>query len=122
LTIENRGITQKELRPLIGDWIFGCDVCQQVCPWNKPNLVPKITQTMIDLKSSLQLTPHEFRIMFGDTPIMRSKYQGFMRNLIIAAGNSKNRDLIPCLQSLLDQKETLPLIEIIHYALERISS
>ncbi len=94
LTIELRGPIPRELRPKIGGWIFGCDLCQDVCPVNaqaRPVYHPEFAassstpQFLFDL---LKLTDTEFRARFRHTPVMRAKRRGLLRNVCVALGNS----------------------------------
>lgn len=109
LTIEYRGVIPRELRPLIGTLIFGCDICQDVCPWNK------YAQESVEIKGSvpdrlkslsferlLTLSEEEFRYLTRDTPLRRPGFEAFMRNVIVAAGNSGNTNLVPLLIVMLD--------------------
>jgi len=94
LTIEQRGPIPPELRPKLGNWVFGCDLCQQVCPWNRdarpashPRLQPhpdRIAPPLLDL---LALDEAGFLARFAGSPVMRAKWAGFMRNVCVAAGN-----------------------------------
>ena len=104
LTIEHKGMIPIELRPLIGNRIYGCDDCQDVCPWNrfavttgekqfhprKGNLVP-------ELAALVDLTPEEFARRFKDSPIRRAKRDGFVRNVVVALGNSRRSEAVPAL-------------------------
>lgn len=95
LTIENKGEIPPDLRPLMGDWVFGCDICQQVCPWNRfappadPDLTARPDQARPALLVDLRLTAAEFNAKFKGTPIQRAKRRGYLRNLVIALGNSQ---------------------------------
>jgi epoxyqueuosine reductase len=99
LTIELRDSIPVELRPLIGNRIFGCDDCQDVCPWNRfayagdPCFNPRPELLAATLSEYLQLTPEEFRKRFQGTNVLRAKYRGFIRNCLVAAGNSKRAEL-----------------------------
>ena len=92
-TIELHGAIPEEMRGQIGQNIFGCDICQDVCPWNRrapvadePSFEPKhFAPTLEDLAG---LTEGQFREMFHASPIQRAKYAGFLRNVAIAMGNS----------------------------------
>jgi epoxyqueuosine reductase len=100
LTIENKKEIPRDLRSKIGQWVFGCDACQIVCPWNQKNLVEqtihkKIVEPLVELSSQLSFSTNEFEIFYDHTPVLRAKWSGFLRNLIVAAGNSKNPDLEP---------------------------
>jgi epoxyqueuosine reductase len=95
LTIENKGDIPPELRPALGDWVFGCDICQQVCPWNRfappggdPALAPRPEQARPDLLAELELTPETFKRKFRGTPIQRAKRRGYLRNVAAVVGNA----------------------------------
>ena len=114
LTIELKGSIPQKLRPQMGNLIFGCDICQEVCPWNskakptqergfyprKGNLVPK-------LLSLMNMTQEEFSKRFKDSPIKRAKRRGFLRNVAIALGNWKHRSAVPVLRNALNDDEPL---------------
>ena len=93
LTIELRGPIPIELRPLVGDWIFGCDVCQEVCPWNRfapPAREARLHARALDgwtLESFLGLDEAEFAQLFHQSPIRRAQRSGFLRNVCVALGN-----------------------------------
>jgi epoxyqueuosine reductase len=102
LTIELRGAIPAELREPIGRHVFGCDICQDVCPWNRrapasaiPNFQPRKTgaNSLVspNLEWLLSLTEEEFREMFRGSPIKRTKWRGLVRNACIAIGNSHLR-------------------------------
>lgn len=93
-TIENRGEVPVELAKRFGDWIFGCDVCQEVCPWNRRvgetserDFLPRGDHANPSLERVLSISEGEFRREFVGTPILRAKYAGFMRNARIAREN-----------------------------------
>ncbi len=108
LTIELRGSIPKELRPLIGNWVFGCDLCQEVCPWNRR---AKVTQEdrfqpargvpFPNLVALLNISEEEFRQLFRNSPIKRAKRQGIRRNAAVALGNLKDPRAIPALAQAL---------------------
>ena len=107
LTIENRGEIPRELRPLVGDWAFGCDVCQEVCPYNKT----KATQSRwpefsaeagagpyLDFAEVLEIrTEEEFEGRFTGTPLTRPGRAGLLRNCCVAAGNLRLQRTVPAL-------------------------
>ena len=100
LTIEYRGVVPDELGEKMDDWIFGCDVCQVVCPWNRKRnvVVPsELEPSQLDVKTSLEhwLTIDEatFRKLYRNTPFWRTKLHGMQRNAMIAAANTKRTDL-----------------------------
>ena len=113
LTIENRGAIPRELRPLLGDWIFGCDLCQEVCPVNRkaqPAQEPAFGQAALataDLIEILEMSETDFRERFRGTPILRAKRIGLQRNACVALGNGKNPAAIPALDRALQQGEPL---------------
>ena len=114
LTIELKGPIPRELRPLIGNLIFGCDICQDVCPWNKKipfgredAFRPRHDFTAPELISLMGLTEEEFRLRFRRSPIKRAKRRGFLRNVAVALGNSGDRRAIPALVGALDDLEPL---------------
>jgi epoxyqueuosine reductase len=95
-TIEHRGDIPEPMREDLGDWIFGCDICQDVCPWNRRSAEtqdPAFTSAIGDapLEELGQLAPDEFRSRFHHTPILRTKYSGFLRNVALAMGNSRDK-------------------------------
>jgi len=94
LTIELKGSVPHDLRPLIGQHVFGCDICQDVCPWNRrapvtlePAFAPR--QFAPRLEDLAGISEAKFRGMFRGTPITRAKYSGFLRNVAIAMGNAR---------------------------------
>ena len=109
-TIENRGPIPRELRPLMLDWIFGCDICQDVCPVNRkatPTKEPAFQRgdlATLDLLELLSLTEEEFIERFAGTPIMRAKLVGLKRNACVALGNRREDSAVPALsQSLVEE-------------------
>jgi epoxyqueuosine reductase len=126
LTIELRGAIPEELRQPMGDWIFGCDVCQEVCPWNRkapagrePALQPNVTGMLVDLLELLELSDDDFRRRFRHTAIWRTKRAGLLRNAAIALGNLGDAKALPVLERALGDSE--PVIrEAAAWAIERI--
>jgi epoxyqueuosine reductase len=114
LTIEIKGSIPHHLRPLIGNHIFGCDICQEVCPYNakslpttEPSFAPRQGLYAPDLIPLLSLTADEFRSRFHGSPIRRAKRRGLLRNVAVALGNLKSRDAVPALIRALDDDEAL---------------
>ena len=127
LTIENRGPIPRELRPLMGDWVFGCDICQDVCPVNRKarpagqpipfpaamrsspstSSGPTEQMTFLDLIELLEMSEDEFRGRFAGTPVMRAKRTGMRRNACVALGNLGDRAAVPALGRALRLGEPL---------------
>lgn len=114
LTIELRAPIPTELRAPLGDWIFGCDVCQTVCPWNRkapsspePTFQPRPGLDAPALIELLHLTPEQFRARFRGTTLTRPRRSGFLRNVAIALGNSGDSRAVPALSQALSDAEPL---------------
>ena len=114
LTIELKSPIPHPLRPLMEDWVFGCDICQQVCPWNggapttsEPALQPRDSLRDPRLLELMALSPAAFRDRFRRNPVKRPKRAGFLRNVAVALGNRKKPDAIPVLTTALDDDEPL---------------
>lgn len=114
LTIELRGPIPAELREPMGDWIFGCDICQEVCPWNRKApagqeaaLQPRPDLEALDLVEILGLSEVDFRRRFKDTALYRSKRRGLLRNAAIALGNQGDAAALPALEKALADTEPL---------------
>ena len=107
LTIEKRGEIAEELRPGMGRHVFGCDICQEVCPWNRKAPVTTLAdfQPQPDLVNPAlewlaQVSEEDFRLRFRGSPIKRAKRAGLRRNAIIAMGNSGDPRFLPLLRDL----------------------
>ena len=113
LTIENRGPIPRQLRPLMLDWIFGCDICQEVCPVNRkerPTNEPDFARrglAVIDLVELIKMTDESFVSRFAGTPIMRAKRTGMQRNACVALGNAGDPVAVPALGEALATADTL---------------
>jgi epoxyqueuosine reductase len=117
LTIEHRGVIPRELRAMIGDWVFGCDICQEVCPPNRRPIAGRSPHADFgaaddgaaypDLVALLEITPEEFTARFRDSPIKRAKRDGLRRNAAVALGNSGDRAAVPALARALDDPAAL---------------
>ncbi|MCI0710010.1 MAG: tRNA epoxyqueuosine(34) reductase QueG [Chloroflexi bacterium] len=108
LTIELKDSIPEDLRPLMQNWVYGCDVCQEVCPWNRfavqsletdffPASFDDVAPPLLEL---LPLTPETFQERFADSPIVRIKRERMVRNACVAAGNSGRKVFIPILSQL----------------------
>ena len=107
LTIEKRGSIPEELRDGIGRQIFGCDICQDVCPWNRkapltttPELEARPQLVNPDLAWLARLSVDEFREIFRGSPVKRARFNGLRRNVAIAMGNSGDGRFLPLLEEL----------------------
>ena len=128
LTIENRGAIPTEFRAAMDDWVFGCDICQDVCPVNRkaapawapiPMLKPQIggtgnagsTQTgqpdLLDLAEILQMNEDDFRARFANSPVKRARLTGLQRNACVALGNSGDLKSATVLLDALGHAESL---------------
>jgi epoxyqueuosine reductase len=112
LTIELRGPVPEELRQGMGEWIFGCDVCQEVCPWNRKapagtNWEGREDLVALDPVELLTMTPEEFRRRFRGTALMRTKRRGLLRNAAIVLGNRGDPAALPALLNALNDEEEL---------------
>lgn len=123
LTIENKGGIPEALRESMDTWIFGCDICQQVCPWNRfsppadPGLKPAIPLPVVT--GDLLLSSSEFNQRFKHSPIKRTKRRGYLRNLAIAVGNTGSNQDLHILEKVKHEAE--PLIqEHVEWALGKI--
>jgi epoxyqueuosine reductase len=108
LTIELKGPIPRELRPLMGTHIFGCDICQDVCPYNtkcRPTneaaFQPRPGLHAPELIPLLQMTEEEFKARFHGSPILRAKRRGFLRNVCVALGNLRRPEAVPALAEAL---------------------
>lgn len=115
LTIEHRGSIPLAMRPLMGDWVFGCDVCQDVCPWNR--FAPPARESRLharelqgwDLVRFLALDERAFEALFATSPIRRTGRAGFLRNVCVALGNRVAFESAPALAHVLSA-EREPLV------------
>jgi epoxyqueuosine reductase len=103
-TIEHRGSIPAEVRPLIGDWVFGCDVCQEVCPWNAeprpasdPALALPEARRGLSLVDLLALGREDYEARFRRSPMKRAKRTGLQRNAAVALGNRRRAGDVPAL-------------------------
>lgn len=129
LTIELKGSIPLELRPLLGNWIFGCDACQEICPWVRRYSRPtresflsyepdRAAPKLMDL---MGLDDAAFRARFKGTPLLRPKRRGLLRNVAVALGNWGSPQALPMLEQALHDPE--PLIrEHARWAVDRIEN
>jgi epoxyqueuosine reductase len=114
LTIELKEDIPEEMRPLLKDWAFGCDVCQMVCPWNRfadessdPAFSPQYGIPLPVLTEELQLTTRAFNRKFKQSPVKRTKRRGYLRNVAVALGNTGDESSIPVLEQALEDSEPM---------------
>lgn len=114
LTIELKGAIPQDLRAGMGDWIFGCDICQQVCPWNRrvapasePAFAAQPDRENPSLPELLALDQEAFAARFRHSPLKRAKRRGLLRNAAVALGNSGDRRAVPALVAALADPEPL---------------
>jgi epoxyqueuosine reductase len=126
LTIEKRGEIPESLRAGMGRHVFGCDICQDVCPWNRK--APATTADQFQARPEFvnpaldwlaEMSTDEFRHEFRGSPIRRAKRDGIRRNAAIAMGNSGERKFLPLLERL-SQDESPSVAESAHWAKEQI--
>ena len=116
LNIENKGWIPTEMRPRLSDWIFGCDVCQEVCPFNARAFKSRWPEfesdqgagPWVSLKEMLSIPDQPaFKKRWGHTPLARPKRRGLLRNALVVAGNSRDGNLIPSILALLEDSEPI---------------
>jgi len=123
-TIELRGAVPDEMRASIGQHVFGCDICQDVCPWNRqapitedPAFVPQHFAPRLEEMAAL--TEDQFRETFRGSPVLRAKHAGFLRNVAIAMGNTGRAEFREPLEKLAQSPNDL-VAEHARWALEQI--
>lgn len=129
LTIEKRGEVPREFRSAVGHQVFGCDICQDVCPWNsKPGNAPpaRIAELQAreefvhpELKYLADMNEQTFRQVFRGSPVKRAKYAGLRRNVATAMGNSGNTKFIPQLRKMAADPDSV-VAEHARWALEQL--
>ena len=114
LTIELRGPIPRSLRSSIGNRIFGCDDCQDVCPWNRFSITasekgfkPREEYLAPELQDLIRITSRDFKKRFENSPILRATRNGFVRNVAVALGNSQSSEAVPALQTALCDQSPL---------------
>ena len=135
LTIEKRGPIPEELRAPIGRQVFGCDICQEVCPWNRKwnrtntrHEPPAVSVTRPELINPVLtwlagLSPEEFNRQFRGSPIKRTKRSGLLRNVAIAMGNSGDQQFLPWLEAWAEaETDDSVLAETASWAIARLQS
>ncbi|MBK6898560.1 MAG: DUF1730 domain-containing protein [bacterium] len=129
-SIERQGRVPAAQRPLQGDHLFGCDVCQQVCPWNhkalrrpageppRPEYAALPEHAEVDLGDLIRLDADAFRARFRRTPLWRAHPEGMRRNALIVAANTGRRDLLPAIRAAAAGDPDAEVREVARWALE----
>lgn len=126
-TIENRGSIPQELRKLTGNWLFGCDICQMVCPWNQ-KASSRISSTRLfnysinEVLDLLALSLEEYKTRFGGSAISRTKWKGLMRNILVFLGNSGVEDAKNQIQQFLNWNSDQDLLDTAIWAFHQIEN
>ena len=128
LTIEHRGPIAEDLRPRLGEWVFGCDICQEVCPYNastrsRPRGWPEFEPrhgTRLDLGAVLEMDDDAFSRTFRGSPIKRTKRRGLARNAAHALGNSGQTAARPALERAASQDADPVVREAAEWAISRL--
>jgi len=128
LTIEKRGAIPQEMRAGMGRHMFGCDICQDVCPWNRkapattlPEFQPREGLVNPALEWLAEMSAEEFREKFRGSPVRRAKRSGLRRNAAIAMGNSGDRRFVPVLTKLAEDEDAV-VAEHARWARDRLES
>ena len=128
LTIEHRGSISDELKHNMGDWVFGCDICQDVCPWNRhgphsnePEFIATERLNGLNIKQLFQSTEDTFRGSYRKTPLWRAKRDGLLRNAAIALGNQLAIEHLDILKNAL-QVESASVQDACRWAIAKIES
>ena len=126
LTIEKRGAIPEELRAGMGNHVFGCDICQDVCPWNRkapasstPEFQPQPEGFQPRLAWLASMSEEDFRSAFRGSPVRRAKRSGLRRNAVAAMGNSGESGFVPLLEQLTHDPDPI-VAEHAEWALRKI--
>ena len=128
LTIEHRGSIPDELKQNMGDWVFGCDICQDVCPWNRrgshssePDFIASEALNCLDIEQLFQSNEKSFRAAYRQTPLWRTKRDGLLRNAAIALGNQLAVEHLGILKDAL-RVESPTVQDACRWAIDKIES
>lgn len=127
LTIENKGAIPEAMRPLLGDRIYGCDECMDVCPWNRFATAANESRfaarefVSMPMRDFLALDDDQFRALFRKSPIKRIKRRGFLRNVCVALGNVGTEEDLPALRAAASDPEPL-IAEHAQWAIKQIEA
>ncbi len=131
LTIEKRGAIPEDLRPGMGRHVFGCDICQDVCPWNTRAASRRAVSTQPEFQARpglvdpsldhlVNMSEEDFREQFRGSPIKRAKRSGLRRNAVIAMGNSGDASFLPTLRNFAEDDSDPVMAEHACWAIQRI--
>jgi epoxyqueuosine reductase len=126
LTIENKGAIPDEMKSRVGNWFFGCDICQMVCPHNtrtdrQPDPLDKSRLSeFINLTEMLTWEPKAFTDAFQDTALTRTKPRGLIRNAAVVLGNQGDRNALPLLKDMLTRESDPVIQDASHWAIHQI--
>ncbi len=126
LTIENKGGIPDHLKDKVGNWVFGCDVCQDVCPHNavtpeQPlSLGSSLIPSSIDLLELFSLDDKGFIEKFGETPVTRAKREGLLRNAAVVLGNQRSAGALPILKQALEREQYPAVTDACRWAIGKI--
>jgi epoxyqueuosine reductase len=126
LTIENTGSISDDLKAKIGDWVFGCDVCQNVCPHNAHSpeqplpLGNPILPEFIDLLELFSFDEQDFAEKFAKTPLTRAKREGLLRNAAAVIGNQRLAEALPLLRQALEREQNPAVKDACRWAIHQI--
>ena len=127
LTIEHKGPIEPSLMDVMGNRVYGCDDCLSVCPWTKfsqtavdPNLQARSNLNAPKLSELSEMDDAAFRKFFSRSPIKRTGHKRFLRNILIAIGNSDDRSLLPVVKSLASNRSSL-IADTARWALNRLT-
>ena len=126
LTIENKGLIPEDLAPLLGKWLFGCDICQTVCPWNKtkneaPNQSGAPSMSEEEVKNILILSEEEFTNRFKHSALFRAKRKGFQRNALVWLGNNGKSEISAFIENFVHQTTDPDLISSAIWAIKKLN-
>lgn len=124
-TIENKNSIPGKISKIIGNWLFGCDICQMVCPWNQKGqnssaLSPALSLSIPDLIQTLSFSNEEFETRFNKSPILRVKWKGFLRNALIVLASSDPEVALPALQSFKESNQDDYLLSIANWSIQNL--
>ena len=118
LNIEVKGPHTVEQQAMVGDWLYGCDICQDVCPWNRKSVTETTT---VDARELLSLTNAQYKDRFRKTVVDRIHRRGLARNAAIVLGNAGDADALPALRAALNDDDEV-VRSAAAWAIDRIAN